>query len=170
MSTTKIILEILFATIVSNAIGMFWYSPKGFGTTWLRLKGVTPEMLEESKANGGQKGMSKVYALNFLFSILTSLGLLVFFITATNFVVLILQMVAQTSMIPQDVWYIQNLDIVMAFVSAFVAWLTFSLPQHTAAIFWDNKPWKYFLINAGYTLVSYLSITMIYALVSRMIL
>ena len=36
-------LGIILAAVASIAIGMFWYSQKGFGKKWMELSGVSPD-------------------------------------------------------------------------------------------------------------------------------
>ena len=41
-------LPVIAATIASMALGMLWYSPKGFGALWMRLTGVTMEQAQQT--------------------------------------------------------------------------------------------------------------------------
>ena len=51
----------LVSGIASMAIGVFWYSPKGFGKMWMRLQGINPDCKPEQ-----MKGMAKAYILTFI--------------------------------------------------------------------------------------------------------
>ena len=42
------------------------------------------------------------------------------------------------------------------FGAAFLIWLGFYVPLLFGSVAWEGKPWKLFLINAGYSLVSLL--------------
>lgn len=65
--------EIVMAIVGGIAVmgvGMFWYSPLGFGRTWMRLSGIGPERIAEAKA----KGMGATYAAAFASAVLLAGG------------------------------------------------------------------------------------------------
>ena len=47
--TIVTIWPILAAGVANVIIGWIWYHPKVFGTTWMRLSNITPEMAERGK-------------------------------------------------------------------------------------------------------------------------
>ena len=48
-----------------------------------------------------------------------------------------------------------------ALSSAFFLWLGFYFPSHLGATVWEQKSWKLFGIDAGYSLVSLLVVSLI---------
>ena len=42
----EFILPAVLGAVAAMVLGMFWYSPKGFGKTWMVLVGITPEKMK----------------------------------------------------------------------------------------------------------------------------
>lgn len=55
-------LAVLLAAILDMLIGMFWYSPFGFGKLWMRMIGKTEEELKETGNSAGVAYMASTLA------------------------------------------------------------------------------------------------------------
>lgn len=67
-------IAILVAAVAAQLIGMFWYSPAGFGNQWMKLAGISKKQIKKAK----EKGMAKSYALGFLASLIMAYVLALF--------------------------------------------------------------------------------------------
>ena len=117
---------VLIAAIVSMAIGSFWYSMKGFGKQWMALSGITPDKINAAKA----KGMQKTYAIAFVGSLVMSYVLAHF------------------------VDYAGAATIARGAQAGFWSWLGFIAPVALGSVLWEGKPWKLYVLNNAYYLVS----------------
>jgi hypothetical protein len=123
-------LAILLAAVASYVVGALWYSPLLFGAAWERLMGYSEEKMAQMRA----RGIKKIMLANFVLNI----------ITAT--VVWSIGTAACTA------WSCAN-------VFALFAWFGFMVPIHAYGVMWEAKPFKLFLINIAYSLLSLLVIT-----------
>ena len=112
-------LAVLVSTIVSMAIGAFWYSPAGFGKKWMELMNITKANIDKAK----QKGMTKSYITAFI-----ALFIL-------NFVL------ANIIMTAQAISWFEGLQV------GLVMWLGFIATVMIGSILWESKPVKLYLIN-----------------------
>lgn len=119
---------ILLVGFVSVALGAIWYSPKGFGKTWMAAVGITPEQAAEGMKKG-MKGMSKELSINFLISLVGA------------------YVMAHFVQIAQVVTFWQGVQL------GFWIWFGFLVPSLINPLLWEKKPWNYFVVNAGYYLV-----------------
>lgn len=55
-------LAVLVAAILDMVIGMFWYSPFGFGKLWMKMIGKTEEQLKEEGNSAGVAYMASTLA------------------------------------------------------------------------------------------------------------
>jgi hypothetical protein len=119
------LLPILAAGVASALIGWVWYHPKVFGTAWMRMSNITPEMAER-----GKKRMPLNALIAFLASMLVA--------WAMNAIAIAFGIY----------------DYVGAIVDlALWAWLGFVVPPMLGMILWEQKPVKLYLINVSYWLV-----------------
>ena len=65
---------ILAAGFANVIIGWIWYHPKVFGTTWMRLSNITPEMAERGKKRMAVSVLTSFVAAAFMAWVLNSLG------------------------------------------------------------------------------------------------
>jgi len=127
---------ILAAGVASVLIGWVWYHPRVFGSAWMRAANLSPEAVE-----AGKKKMP----------LLAFVGLLASMLVA---------------------WIMNSLgaaigifDWVGAVVDlAFWLWLGFVAPVLLGSVLWERKPLKYYAINVGYWLVSFVVMAVILVL------
>lgn len=118
-------LPILIASIAHVIIGMIWYNPKVFGTAWAQAAGMRPDQMER-----GKKMMPVMAGVGFLSAMLVAYVLFHFGIAWGVF------------------------DWIGGIELGFWIWLGFVAPVLLGSVLWEMKPFKYFLINASYWLLS----------------
>ncbi len=123
-------LAVVVAAAASMVIGFLWYGPL-FGKPWMALMGITPEKIEAAKAKGG---MGKSYALMALASLVMSFVLAHALIFAAT--------------------YLKVSGLSAAFQAAFWNWLGFIAPVTLGSVLWEGRPWKLWILNNAYYLVS----------------
>ena len=123
-------MAILVTVVVNFIIGFIWYTPL-FGKVWGKEMGFDPDMKPDKKLMF--KGMAFNVIGNFLFA----------WVFAHN--------IAAWMFVPgmKEMSTISN-----ASMSALFTWLGFYFPGHLGATVWENKSWKLFFINTGYSLVT----------------
>ncbi|MEK6904437.1 MAG: DUF1761 domain-containing protein [Nanoarchaeota archaeon] len=127
------LLRVLIAAVAANIIGFIWYSPKVFGTMWIKLSEITPAKIAASK----RKGMGKIYATGFVSTVIIAyvLGL---FMSLTD-----------------------SKTIVGALLIGLLVWLGFIATTMLGMVLWESKPVKLYLINVLHYLVSILVMAVI---------
>ncbi len=115
------------AAIVQMILGGLWYGPF-FGKSWSALMGFTPETMAAAK-----KGMARSYVLMFIGALLMAwiLAHAIFFATA----------------------YLAFYGAAAGIAVGFLNWLGFVAPVTLGSVLWEGKPWRLWLLNAGYYLV-----------------
>ncbi len=118
---------ILVAAIVNMVIGSLWYGPV-FGKAWMSMTGLTYDSM---------KGMAmKPWQA-------MSLG----FIAALVMNYMLAHSLVFTSA------YTQTAGASAGLMTGFCAWLGFVAPVTLGVVLWEGKPWKLWILNAGYYLV-----------------
>lgn len=125
-------LAVLVAAIASMAIGSFWYSTKGFGKQWMALSGMTAGKIDAAKA----QGMGKMYAIAFVGSLLMSYVLAHALVFASA--------------------YMNVSGGSAGLAVGFWNWLGFIAPVTLGSVLWEGKPWKLWMLNNAYYLVTLL--------------
>lgn len=123
-------LAVIVSTILSMILGFLWYGPL-FGKPWMTLMGITKESM-----SGNQKGMGKTYALMALGSLIT--------------VFVLAHVVVFASAYTNTVGWMAGVS------AAFWSWIGFVAPISMGTVLWEGKPWKLWLINSSYYLVSFI--------------
>ena len=120
-------LSIFVAAVAQMALGMFWYSPAGFGKPWMSLMGLSPDQMA-----GKKEGMGKKYALN-------ALGALVMAYVLAHFI-----------------FYVGATTLTGGLQAGFWLWLGFVATVSLGGVLWENKPWKLYALNTGFQLAGLL--------------
>ncbi len=119
------LVAIVVAAVVYMVVGMFWYSPMGFGKPWMKLVGMKEGEMKGSK-------MTKPILLSFITALIMSYVLAHFIFFAGEKTALGGAKIAFWG------W--------LGFVATMVA------NDFIYAV--KEKPWSLYLINVGYVLVS----------------
>jgi hypothetical protein len=130
-------LAVLVAVVVNFFLGFLWFGPL-FGKKWGKEMGYDPNMKPDKKVMA--KGMIFMVIGNFLFA----------WVFAHN--------IAAWMFVPnmREMSPFSN-----AIMSGIFTWLGFYFPGHLGATVWENKSWKLFFMNTGYSLVSLLVVALI---------
>jgi hypothetical protein len=120
---------LIVTVIVSFAAGNLWFGPL-FGKAWMNSMGIAmpPEMTPEVK---------KKMMRNMIFVIIGSFLM--------NFVLL--------HTIVFGAAYLSMSGVAAGLQAALWSWLGFIAPVTLGSVLWENRPWKYWFITAGYYLV-----------------
>jgi hypothetical protein len=119
--------DILFAAVASFVIGMTWYSPAVFGKQWMKLSGITKAQMKKSQKN--KKKMMHSMIGSFIANVVMAYVLSVFaaFAGAVTFV--------------------------SGLVVGFWLWLGLVATILIGSVFWEQKPWGLYFLNAAHWLV-----------------
>jgi hypothetical protein len=144
------IYAILVASLVTLVVGFIWYNPKVFGTIWMRETGMTDEKAKQSN-------MLKVFGLTIIYSFMLAFILPALVIHQMG----ALGMVGGDPTLAKPSYEAFLADYGTAFrtfkhgaLHGFVAGLFIALPVTAINALFEQKSWKYILINAGYWIVS----------------
>ncbi len=113
-------LQIVAAGLVPLIVGALWYHPSMFGTLWMSLKRVTPEMAERSARQSLRAALITV----------------------------LLGIFAATMLLYIDNAF--RIDTyVHAVFASFCTWLAFVVPASMQRVLWDHVPLSLFCIETG---------------------
>jgi hypothetical protein len=134
----KPLVKVLAGAVTVWGIGMIWYGNALFGGEWMRLVGITPEMIAETmKTQAG-----KIMGLSILNCLIVSFALHALYCMANAFC------------------FGRRLAVSL-FASVIVGTVIFS------GVIWEQKPLALFLIGLGYYAVAFVSVAGMSALISR---
>lgn len=122
--TQEQLIAISAAALLNMVIGFVWYSPKVFGTAWMKMTSITP-----LRAPGTGR-MAFYTVLGFFGSLISAYVLLYFGIA----------------------WGVY--DWASAIELAFWVWLGFEIPIVLGGVLWEMKPWKWLTLNGAYYLLA----------------
>lgn len=116
---------IVASGFVAVLLGMIWYHPKIFGSAWARLSGITPEMQERAK-----KRMPLMAIFGFIAALI----------------------VAYVMTYVSAAWGFYNW--IGGLQLGFWCWAGFVAPTMLGMVLWEMKPFRLYLINALYWLLT----------------
>ncbi len=122
-------LAILACGVMAVVLGMLWFGPL-FGKAWMRTLGKEMPGPEERKAAGA--AMMKSALIAFVFAMVMA------YVMAHSLAFAFA--------------FMGEGGVSGALMGAFWNWLGFMLPVVLGAVLWEQKPWKWFFITAGYYL------------------
>lgn len=125
---------IIVAAFAGMAVGMLWYGPV-FGRQWMKLMKFTPQSMKGMKLTPMQ-----------------AMGLGLVTTLVMSFV------------LAHFVDYVAAASFGAAFQLAFWVWLGFMMPLNAGVFLWEGKPFKLFVLNTAYHLVSLIVMAAILAL------
>ncbi len=126
---------IVAAALFHMVLGSLWYSPVLFGKPWMKLMKIDSKKIEEAK----QKGMAKSYGIMAVAALVMSYILAHF------------------------VKYTSSVTALEGLQAGFWLWLGFVVTVMVNSVLWEEKPWKLYLLNVSYYLVSLLGMGVILA-------
>lgn len=119
---------VLVCAAINMVLGMAWYSPKVFGTAWMKGLGRSVTDVEKAK----NKGMGSSYAL------------------------MAVSAVVMAYVLAHFVDFAQATSVAKGMQTGLWTWLGFVAPIMLGGVLWEGKTWKFYWISAGYYLVSLL--------------
>jgi len=125
-------LAVVVAAIVAFLLGALWYSPLLFAKQWAALHGYTPEKLKAMQAQS-----KRAYTVSFVCQLVIAFAMALL-ITITHIVALF-----------------------AGIKLALVCWVGFAASTGLMAQVYSDKPFKAFLLDAGYQLVYFLAMGLI---------
>lgn len=118
---------VLVATLSTFLVGWVWYGPL-FGKAWMSAVGLDEEQIEKGN-------MGKIFGLAFVFEFIMAFNLAMFFYGSPE--------AAETITAGSGAFY--------GFLTGF-GWVFFALAVNSL---YEQKTWKYILINGGYWTVAF---------------
>ena len=128
ISTDVNYLAVVVGAVINMALGAFWYSNAGFGKTWAALSGLgnlSPSQMEEMKKKGNK-----------------SMGFMALTALVMTFILANVIDWAEASTLSEGAQV------------GFGVWLGFLATSMLGIVLWDNKPFKLYVINTSYYLVT----------------
>lgn len=119
-------LAVIAATLSTFVVGWLWYGPL-FGKAWMNAVGLSEEQLQ-------QGNMAKIFGLAFVFEFIMAFNLAMFFFGSPEG--------AEMITAGNGAFY--------GFLTGF-GWIFFALAVNSL---YEQKSWKYMVINGGYWTVS----------------
>ncbi len=117
-------ISIVVAAIINMAVGFVWYSPMLFGKQWMKYVGMSEKDVQAAK-----KGMSSAYGI-------MAVGALIMAFVLSKFVSMAGTMTATSGA-----------------MIGFWAWLGFVATSVVGGVLFEKKPWGWYYITAGFSLV-----------------
>jgi hypothetical protein len=111
-------LAVLVAAILNMIIGGLWYSPMLFGKQWAEASGMTPEMIEKAKKEGG---MGMKYGMMFVITFILAFYL--------------------------GHFAMHGMDMMEVIKWSLFAWVGLVLTTNVGDVIWGNKSMKLYWIN-----------------------
>lgn len=131
-------LAVLAGAVSNMVLGFLWYGPL-FGKQWMALSGLGQQELDLQKS----KGLGKSYAIAFVGALVMAYVLAHALVFASAYM---------------------GVDGVYAGLTVgFWNWLGFIAPVTLGIVLWDGKPWKLWVLNNAYHLLSLLVMGVILA-------
>ena len=118
------LIAVLIASILGFGLAALWYSPKLFGKQWTAALGVSPEGLQE------EFSPARTYGTRFVTTLVAA------YILARILV------------------HTDTTTLVAGIETGFLIWLGFVATFALDAVLFEKRPFKLYLINSGYYLVS----------------
>src|SRR5262249_27517833 len=124
---------VLVCGVVSMALGSLWFGPL-FGKTWSVMVGM--DKMDQAKKDAMMKKMWMAYVIMFIGALLMAYGL------------------DHNTIFGMS--YLQSSGASAGLSGGFWTWLSFVAPITVGAVLWEGKPWKFWMITAGYYLIQLL--------------
>ncbi len=118
-------LAVLVAAVASYTLGALWYSPFLFGKLWMSLSGFSEDKLNQMKE---KTNLKQSYALGFISTLLSAM-VLAYFMDLTGL-----------------------FGLGSGILLGVLAWLGFTATTEVGGVLWEQKSWKWFLLQTGHSL------------------
>lgn len=143
---------LFIAAIVTLVTGFIWYSPKVFGTIWMKENNLTQEELRKGN-------MLKIFGLTYVFSLMITMTLMYLTIHQSGAIGMVGGPPLMDSAKPSFAAFMA--DYGMAYrtfkhgaLHGFMSGLFFAFPLIGINGLFERKSWKYIFIHAGYWILT----------------
>ncbi|MBW1656923.1 DUF1761 domain-containing protein [Flavobacterium quisquiliarum] len=143
---------LLISAIVTLVVGFIWYSPKVFGTIWMKENNLTQEELRKGS-------MFKIFGLTYIFSLMITMTLMSLTIHQSGAIGMVGGPPLMDSAKPSFAAFMA--DYGMAYrtfkhgaLHGFMSGLFFAFPLIGINGLFERKSWKYIFIHTGYWLIT----------------
>ena len=143
---------LLISAIVTLVVGFIWYSPKVFGTIWMKENNLTQEELRKGS-------MLKIFGLTYIFSLMITMTLMSLTIHQSGAIGMVGGPPLIDSAKPSFAAFMA--DYGMAYrtfkhgaLHGFMSGLFFAFPLIGINGLFERKSWKYIFIHTGYWLIT----------------
>ena len=120
---------VLAAVVAAIVLGTLWYGPL-FGKMWMRIVGISIGEITPAAKRSMVRSYTILALATFVMSFVLAHAL--FFASALT----------------------EAEGVLAAATTAIWIWLGFVVPVTLGPVLWENRPWKYWFITAGYYLVA----------------
>ena len=151
-------LVIALTGIIPLLTGFIWYHPKVFGNVWMQLTGMTEEKAQQGK-------MSLIFGLTLVFGIVMALPLISITIHQTHMMSTLMNVPGFGQEGTEITQYYNDFlskygnefrTFKHGALHGFLVGLFLVFPITAVNSLFEQKPWKYTLINAGYWCFTFL--------------
>ncbi|WP_294966064.1 DUF1761 domain-containing protein [uncultured Flavobacterium sp.] len=143
---------LFIAAIVTLVTGFIWYSPKVFGTIWMKENNLTQEELRKGN-------MLKIFGLTYIFSLMITMTLMSLTIHQSGAIGMVGGPPLIDSAKPSFAAFMA--DYGMAYrtfkhgaLHGFMSGLFFAFPLIGINGLFERKSWKYIFIHSGYWILT----------------
>ncbi|MFD2941349.1 DUF1761 domain-containing protein [Flavobacterium notoginsengisoli] len=143
---------LLISAIVTLVVGFIWYSPKVFGTIWMKENNLTQEELRKGS-------MLKIFGLTYIFSLMITMTLMSLTIHQSGAIGMVGGPPLIDSAKPSFAAFMA--DYGMAYrtfkhgaLHGFMSGFFFAFPLIGINGLFERKSWKYIFIHTGYWLIT----------------
>ncbi|KAF2333359.1 MULTISPECIES: DUF1761 domain-containing protein [Flavobacterium] len=143
---------LFIAAIVTLVTGFIWYSPKVFGTIWMKENNLTQEELRKGN-------MLKIFGLTYVFSLMITMTLMSLTIHQSGAIGMVGGPPLMDSAKPSFAAFMA--DYGMAYrtfkhgaLHGFMSGLFFAFPLIGINGLFERKSWKYIFIHSGYWILT----------------
>ncbi|MDY0987134.1 hypothetical protein BSF41_12560 [Flavobacterium sp. ACN2] len=143
---------LFLAAIVTLVTGFIWYSPKVFGTIWMKENNLTQEELKKGN-------MLKIFGLTYIFSLMITMTLMSLTIHQSGAIGMVGGPPLIDSAKPSFAAFMA--DYGMAYrtfkhgaLHGFMSGLFFAFPLIGINGLFERKSWKYIFIHSGYWILT----------------
>jgi hypothetical protein len=140
------------AALTTLVTGFIWYSPKVFGTIWMREARVTQEELQKGS-------MLKIFVLTYIFSLMITLVVSALTIHQSGAIGMVGGPPLVASAKPSFTAFMADYGTAYrtfkhGALHGFITGLFFALPMLAINGLFERKSWKYILVHAGYWILT----------------
>lgn len=130
---------VLTSAVAAIVLGALWYGPF-FGKQWMHIIGIT---MTGEMTNAARRSMVRSYAIQ------------------TVTVLVMAFVMAHVLFFVSEIFGVEG--VFGGITAAIWIWLGFVAPVTIGSVLWENRPWRYWFITAGYYFITLSMMGVIFA-------